>query len=359
MLYKALNKAIVPALSKVIGRMPREVAIPNILDNLGTFIPPTLWTRTGSRFDIHDLGIELGANNADLFCRGTRQTSGIVDAATALNADQIDQYDTPQGVTIVGDMMTEGAGAGNHRVGHAASITTLPIAINIKVRRSVGTRNIGFYKNTQLGIERFSIDLGDGSAYGIVGSPTIGSITLVDGWWHIHGLLNSVANQFMYIAMDDGSGTLSYTGDGVSSIEIERVATAAGGDVPAFFALNSAAGATYGADLATAENAFDGGPINRSLITAIKNYTTGVVTSIDSIAPTTGDHVFDGTTDGNTERISWLSDAVITAGEITQAKAALEAVFNVDAGNCSFYALNETTGLPMWVVGTGIPFTAP
>ncbi len=55
----------------------------------------------------------------------------------------------------------------------------------------------------------------------------------------------------------------------------------------------------------------------------------------------------------------FLNGCVITAGEITQAKAALEAVFNVDAGNCSFYALNETTGLPMWVVDTGIPFTAP
>ncbi len=57
MLYPVLNQSVSPVLAQVIGRMPREAAIPNILDTLGTFIPPTLWTRTGSRFDIHDLGI--------------------------------------------------------------------------------------------------------------------------------------------------------------------------------------------------------------------------------------------------------------------------------------------------------------
>ena len=96
MLFKAITKAIVPALSKAIGLMPREVAIPNILDTLGTFIPPTLWTRTGTRGDIHDLDPTqfLGPNEGDLFCRGTRQTSGIVDTHTNLQTTVITDWVT-------------------------------------------------------------------------------------------------------------------------------------------------------------------------------------------------------------------------------------------------------------------------
>ncbi len=96
-----------------------------------------------------------------------------------------------------------------------------------------------------------------------------------------------------------------------------------------------------------------------TLAIATKKWTTGVIDSTAYGCPISDDFILNGETDGNAEFIAWFSSAALTGGEESQALSALEAVFNVDAGNCSFYALNETTGLPMWVVGTGIPFTAP
>ena len=121
---------------------------------------------------------------------------------------------TKVGVTATASSLVEDTSTGNHRilplVGITVSAVSHTVAIDVK---PAGRTRVRLTNNNLIG-----------TTYDLIGSGSVvsgsGSITsLSDGWYRISTSGTSPTTERLVLYMDNGTG-LSYTGDGVSGIEI-------------------------------------------------------------------------------------------------------------------------------------------
>lgn len=302
MLFKAIRKAIVPALSSVIGRISNRTIIPS------TRIAYTTWVRNAARQDMFTDAVALAANDPDTKTSGAAEFWGINDAAVNLSDDNpsVGSW-LKNNITVVGDVYTANA-ASNY----------IQNNVSIPAPEGPGVTNINLTAVTD--ITSGSVQTRDNGGSGSFSDEV-----------HIPGMrigdTVSLRIEHDYVGAGNGATQLRVIVQNLGvgeSVRIHGVNTVSSTQASASTPEDSPDTTSFPEDVATHAGAFDGGIPNRSLVVAKMDLTTGVISSEASIAPTTGDFVRAGSSDGNAIYNSAISDNVLTAPGIADFQNQME-----------------------------------
>jgi len=323
MLYKALNKAIVPALSKVIGLNPRGSRGP--LDFGITRARATSWVRAGIRQSALSNG-ELIANAEDVATSGPAQLWAIIDGAA--NEIAADSASWPSAFTSGSATITDQVGSsstfthvieGDRCFDGYSSLTTDAVSYSA---------SLDMVSNT-IDADRPMFFHFEAAAEITVGAGQTGAYFST---WTDPG-----TNQGVRV----GPGSAGGSGVGVAVIKNVMVVKGTTERFPCTEA-GSAQGASYPKDVATDAGVFDGGASGRTLVVSRLDWTTCEITSQVTTAPTSGDFVRDGATDGNAIYNTAFSNAPISAAQEQDLVDLLESEL------VGFCAVNDEKGLLTW-----------
>ncbi len=309
----------------------------------GQWLDPDTWTRTGGRFSIGP-DLSLDANEGDVFCMDGRDVNGIVDTHTNLVSTVLDDNvawtvsnGTRGTVTDLGDGLYRFDIIGTGAVLWDASFASASLdrigSMQARVVSGVAASAAGDFAGYRLGASA------EGTAY---------------NWG---GLTSEFQDISFSVTSADATDTavLRFEGTSTWSLEVQCMRAVDGTKKAAAFPDGSGIGTSYGADLATV-TAPAWPATGRTLTVSRRNYTTGVISSVSTTpAPTAGNYVLDGSTDGNYTYLSRVSNNILTAGQIADQEAVMETILAATPEFCPNWVLVDSepvyvNGIPIEVV---------
>jgi len=331
----AIGIGVSPSLTPMLGAGSDPI-LPS-----GLWLDPDTWTRTGGRFSIGP-DLELDANEGDVFCMDGRDVNGIMKAATNLSPALLTAWSyTPGGGQVVVN-------------GEEVTFTSMPQfeAFRDAVSASPGDERSMNIKLTLISGSLANAKSGLYSSGGTEVSVTdISDMTVGESRIIRHsGTMPGGSTQSRMTAVRNNAVA------GLTAVvRIENISHVVGLDPAAGFPVGSAASTSYGADLATV-TAPAWPATGRTLTVSRRNYTTGVISSVSTTpAPTAGNYVLDGSTDGNYTYLSRVSNNILTAGQIADQEAVMETILAATPEFCPNWDL--VGGEPTYV--NGIPTEVP
>ena len=325
----------------------------------GQYLTPTTWTRTGGRYSI-GLDLELAVNEGDMFCKDGEEVSGIMSTATSM-------YERPVKPNLTGPWTVFGA-----PVTMTADTNTINgVAINSFQRASVSAfgRIMPFQEGGLTGATAGVT----ANVFGTVINNT-GTSRSVNFFFRVKGGaggLTTLASTTLACApgvpvLVELSGTI--TNNDRTDLELEINSNEAysnsdfaygfcgmslGLERSAQFPDSAVQGDSYGDDLATTV-APSWPATGRTLTVSRLKFSDGVISSVSTTpAPTAGNYVLDGSTDGDYQYITRVSNNVLTAGQISDTETILEAKLAATAEICPDWIL--VGGAPIYT--NGVPDT--
>ncbi len=332
MVFPALRNAISPALAQVMGISP--LGPRGQLDFSITRARATSWVRAGVRQSALSNG-ELAANAEDVATSGPAQLWAIIDGA----ANEIAADSASWPTTFI-----SGSATITDQVGSSATYTHV-----IEGDRcfdgylSVATDAVNYSASMEVVSNNFDTDRVMFNHFA-TGSKILISAGMSGEYfteWADTG-----SNQAVRL----GPGANDGMGVGVVTLKNVMVVKGTNERFPCTEE-GSAQLASYPKDVATDVGVFDGGASGRTLVVSRLDWTTCEITSQVTTAPTSGDFVRDGATDGNAIYNTAFSNVPISASQEQDLVDLLESEL---VGFCS---INESKGMVTWgdsmTVGAG------
>jgi len=327
----AIGIGVSPSLTSMLGAGSDPI-LPS-----GLWLDPDTWTRIGGRFSIGP-DLSLDANEGDVFCMDGRDVNGIMKTATNLSTTVIANWSYIPGggqatvngdeVTFVNLLQNEGFRDG------VAAVATDVRSVNMKltlVSGALTNARSGLFSSG--GVEVSAEDVSD---------MIVGESRIIK---HSGTMPGGSTQSRMTAIRNIGAASLN------AVVRIEQISHVVGSDPAAGFPAGSVASASYGDDLATV-TAPAWPATGRTLTVSRRNYATGVISSVSTTpAPTAGNYVLDGSTDGNYTYLSRVSNNILTAGQIADQEAVMETILAATPEFCPNWVLVDSE--PIYV--NGIP----